>query len=173
MPALRPALLAALLIAAAAAPVPAAVPAQQPAETAPEGFSTEIRETTYAVAGTTARALRRAMRETGPKGYWAYTRWRVRWSSDCEVRLTISYTFPELADRAAVPLPLRQNWDAMLVALKAHEQRHGDHGRQAAAEILAAGCKGAKAIIRRWSREDGRLDARTRHGRTEGVLLRD
>ena len=132
-----------------------------------------VKEDLYEVSGKTARELRKAMKADGPKGYWAYTRWRVHWSSKCRVRLNISYTFPKLANRAALPLPLRQNWDVMIKALRAHERRHGEHGRQAAAEIRAANCKDAKAIISRWSREDDRLDAETRHGRSEGVILRD
>jgi len=133
----------------------------------------EVKEEFYEVEGRTAFELRREMKARGPKGYWAYTRWRVHWSSKCKVRLNISYTFPKLANRDALPLPLRQNWDSMLAALKAHERRHGENGRRAAAEIAEAGCKDAKAIVKRWSREDGRLDAKTRHGRSEGVVLRD
>jgi predicted secreted Zn-dependent protease len=131
----------------------------------------EVNVEYYNVSGASGRQLKKQMKSLGPNGYWAYTRWRIHWSADCKVKLTVNYTFPRLANRDAVPLPLRQNWDAMVVALKAHEEKHGGFGRGAANEISKADCKGAKGIIRKWSRKDDLLDSATVHGRTEGVVL--
>ena len=34
---------------------------------------------------------REEMRRKGPDGFWAYTRWYIKWSRECSVRLTITY----------------------------------------------------------------------------------
>jgi predicted secreted Zn-dependent protease len=39
---------------------------------------------TYAVDATTAVGLKQQMRNRGPKGYWGYTAWFVRWSAACK-----------------------------------------------------------------------------------------
>lgn len=131
----------------------------------------KITTTYYDVTGRTADELKKQMAKKGPNGFWAYTRWYVRWSGDCEVELEISYTFPRLADRNRVPLPMRSRWDAMIAKLTAHEEQHGQHGRSAATEILAAQCSNAKTIVRKWAAEDKAYDARTSHGLSEGVKL--
>jgi predicted secreted Zn-dependent protease len=125
----------------------------------------------YEITGTSAASLRKQMKSEGPKGYWAYTRWRIKWSSDCKVRLTVNYTFPKLKNPDNVPLPLRKRFQAMLVKLKAHEEGHGQNGRDAAAEILAADCKDARAIIKKYAAKDKSYDKKTRHGYRQGVRL--
>jgi predicted secreted Zn-dependent protease len=125
----------------------------------------------YEVTGTSAKSLRKQMRSNGPKGFWAYTKWRVKWTSKCELRVTLNYTFPRLKDPNNVPLPLRKRYQAMLVNLKAHEEGHGQNGRDAAAEIQAANCSGAREIIKKYAAKDKSYDAETRHGYFEGVRL--
>ncbi len=128
---------------------------------------------TYTISGRTGRELKRQMKELGPKGFWAYTQWYLKWSSSCEVNLTITYTMPELKDRAKVPLILRKKWDAMLEKLEMHEEGHGQHGINAANEVFAADCHGAKSITAKWARQDKIYDKETRHGQTEGIYLPD
>lgn len=154
------------LVAAAALLVATAPPLlAQPAITVERNY--------YTVSGTTPRELRRDMGRKGPKGFWAYTRWRVRWSRDCKVSLQVTYTFPQLERREALPLPLRRKWDAMLRRLAQHEEQHAAHGLAAAREVEAARCKDARAIVARWSRRTKQLDIDTDHGRSQGVVLPD
>ncbi len=127
----------------------------------------------YDIAGKTGRALKHQMREKSPKGYWAYTRWNVHWTSDCDVAVTVRYTFPRIKDRAQVPLIIRKRFDRMLEKLVAHEEGHAEHGFAAAREIIAAECKGAKKITSKWAQEDKAYDKATDHGRKQGVQLAD
>jgi len=125
----------------------------------------------YKVAGRTAAALRQHMHVEGDKNHWAFTRWRVSWSSDCDVRVSITYYLPRLKDRAQVSLPLRNRWDRMIANLKVHERGHGENGKNAGLAVLAAGCKHPKAIIQNWQENDRVYDEVTQHGLTQGVKL--
>lgn len=125
--------------------------------------------TTYSVTATTADGLKAQMRDRGPRGVWAITRWEVRWTTTCQVSLQITYMIPQHARPNQIPTNLRAKWDRMISALVAHEQKHGAHGMQAAHELVQNGCRNASAIVQKWDREDRLLDQRTGHGRTEGV----
>lgn len=126
----------------------------------------------YDLSGRTDLALKRQVQTLGPGGFWAFTRWKVSWSPPCKVRLKIIYTFPRLTDRNSVPLSVRNDWDAMMVRLTAHEEKHGQNGLNAAREILAADCQNAQAISKKWANKDRLLDQKTQHGKTQGVDLR-
>lgn len=134
---------------------------------------TKVVEKFYTVTGKTGRELKAQMKRNGPKGYWAYTEWYVEWTADCKVSIAITYTMPKLANRAQVPQPVRDRWDKMVVALKKHEEGHGKNGKSAAAEIAAAKCAGTGNILKKWNRADVQYDAKTDHGFTEGVVLKD
>jgi predicted secreted Zn-dependent protease len=127
----------------------------------------------YDITGTSGKELKRQMKERGPKGFWAHTRWNVRWSSECIVQLEITYTYPRLTDSNRIPLPVRKRFSAMMEILTQHEQEHGQHGINAAREIKAANCENAKAIVNKWALEDKIYDTETRHGVDQGVYLRD
>lgn len=127
----------------------------------------------YEVSGRTGADLKREMKRKGPHGFWAYTRWYVRWTAGCEVSLEINYTFPKLAKRKKVPLTVRSNWDSMLRKLTAHEENHGGHGISAAREVAEKRCRNAHAIVKQWAAEDKIYDSKTRHGLAEGVRLPD
>ena len=126
---------------------------------------------TYAVTGTTVDSILRQMRDNGPNGFWAYTRWYVRWTAACQVSLEISYTMPQHTRRDAMPAHIRAEWDQMVAALKAHEQQHGVHGMNAARELVQKRCLNGNAIVQRWSEQDRIYDRATGHGRTEGVTF--
>lgn len=136
-------------------------------------IESEVSHDYYEIEGKTGRQLKHQMRELGPKGFWAYTRWHVKWSSDCIVSLTVSYTYPRLKDRAQVPLSLRMQWDKMMKTLEEHEIGHAEHGFTAAHEIKDAECKGAKKIVQKWAQEDKKYDKQTKHGKTQGLFLAD
>lgn len=126
---------------------------------------------TYSVTGTTVDTILRQMKQKGPNGFWAYTQWRVRWSSTCQVSLEIQYTMPRHTRRGAMPVNIRTEWDQMIAALKSHEEQHGAHGVSAAKELVRQGCRNGNAIVQKWAEQDRIYDRRTGHGRTEGVTF--
>ncbi|WP_456388522.1 DUF922 domain-containing protein [Profundibacter sp.] len=125
----------------------------------------------YNVDATSISALKRQMRQRGPKGYWAYTRWFVKWSGRCAVSTKINYTYPRHTSPQSMPSDVRKKWDAMIKALIRHEEQHGQFGLLAAKEISRSKCKHPHAVILRWAKEDRVLDKRTDHGKNEGVVL--
>lgn len=131
----------------------------------------EVRVVTYGVDALTLTNLKKQMKDRGPNGFWAYTRWYVKWTRTCEVSLTIDYTYPQHIRSEALHPAVRKAWFDMMAALKAHEEQHGAHGIAAARDIVQADCKKARRIIQKWAAEDRRYDRRTRHGKTEGVIL--
>ena len=133
----------------------------------------QITETTktYNVSETTARGLRSEMRNKGPKGFWGYTRWDIRWTRGCRVSARIVYTLPQHSNPDALPDRTRRAFDRMVANLEAHERLHGRNGINAAHEISRANCKGGAAIIRKYNRADKELDRRTNHGARDGVTL--
>ena len=66
---------------------------------------------------------------------------------------------------------LRKRWNAMLAALKRHEENHGKNGILAAQEIEKTKCANGDAVIKKWNKADTAYDKRTKHGKTEGVVL--
>jgi predicted secreted Zn-dependent protease len=127
---------------------------------------------TYNIAATSIAGLASEMKAKGPRGYWAYTAWTVRWSGDCRLSVHVDYIFPRHTRPNAMPADVRRKYDAMLKALTAHEQQHGKHGVMAAQEIEKAGCKGGDAIIRKYNAIDVDFDKRTNHGINQGATLR-
>lgn len=125
----------------------------------------------YKVQGKTRNELIEQMQAKGPKGFWAYTSWRIHRSGTCDLDLTITYTLPQLADRARVPLRLRANWDRMIDRLSFHEQGHGDHGREAVRELIETKCQDFQSVVGKWAHQDKVYDKRTEHGLTQGVVL--
>lgn len=125
----------------------------------------------YDISGSTGRELKAQMKKKGPQGYWAYTRWHVRWSSNCLVEVKITYTYPRLKNPEKTPLPVRKRWQTMMEKLVLHEEGHAQHGLNAASEIREAKCKKAKKIIKKWAAQDKIYDKKTRHGINQGVKL--
>ena len=133
------------------------------------GFDVEETWNTYEVDETTREGILQQMQDDGPNGYWAYTEWYVRWTAECEVSVEIVYTMPEHSDPDAMDGDLSDNWDAMLEALQEHEEQHGQHGMNAAAEVEAADCRNGVQIIDEWGQEDVNFDEESDHGALEGV----
>lgn len=125
----------------------------------------------YDVEATTLSGIRSQMQKRGPRGFWAYARWNVQASRDCDVILNVTYTLPRHTKLEALSQSDRDKWLAMTKVLEQHERNHGDHGLSAAKEIKAANCKGRWKIIRKWAKQDKVYDKETDHGRKEGVVL--
>lgn len=130
-----------------------------------------VKNKTYEVDATSVQGLRQQMKQRGPNGYWAYTDWYVRWSGSCTLSVEITYTMPKHKDEGKMDAATRKRCKAMVSALKAHEEKHGAHGVQAAREIEQTRCANGDAVIKKWLNEDKAFDKRTRHGATEGVVL--
>ncbi|MFK7836982.1 MAG: DUF922 domain-containing protein [Sulfitobacter sp.] len=126
---------------------------------------------TYKVDATTVTGIRNQMRSRGPKGFWGYTTWQIRWSSGCQVTAKIQVTLPRHTNPSAMPQRVKRAFDAMVKNLHAHERLHAQHGIDAAYEIDRAGCRGAQKIIRKYNRADRALDKRTDHGKRDGVVF--
>lgn len=147
------------------------------------------------------------MQETNTKGpigpdgkrYPAYTHWRVDWNytyqfvpGTCKlVKLTATVsgtiTLPRWVDSRDASNSLVQSWDAMVAALRVHENGHYAHGIAAAQEIealqntvgSAADCPSlekeinaqSQAIVDKYSALDVKYDEDTKHGQTQGAVL--
>lgn len=109
------------------------------------GFKTSWKY--YNITGSTAKELKKNMKLKGPNGYWAYARWYVNWSGNCQVDVTINYTMPRWQNRTSVPKKLQNSWDKMIANLKIHEEVHGSHGIKAANAIVASKCQNAYEIM--------------------------
>ena len=123
----------------------------------------------YEVRGNSIGQLQSQLKSKGPKGFWAYTSWYVRWSGACAVSVEIRYTMPKLIKNDAMPASVLSIWNKMYAALEKHERNHGQHGINAAREIERNGCRNGKAIIRKWAEQDRIYDRKTQHGKTEGI----
>ncbi len=125
----------------------------------------------YTISGDTIAALKSQMKKKGPKGFWGYTTWYVKWSGSCKVNVTIDITMPKLKNPSKVPTNVRKEFDEMYAALLMHERNHGKHGILAAQAIEKAKCKNTDPIFEKYLKADKTYDLRTKHGRTEGVKL--
>lgn len=125
---------------------------------------------TYEISGSTTAELADQMAALGPEGGWAYTKWYVSWTGDCNVSVEITYTYPEWTDRDEADESVVDAWDAMMEALETHEAGHAENGMNAAREVEDAGCPAdSEQMVARWAEEDITYDAQTNHGYTQGA----
>lgn len=125
----------------------------------------------YTVSGTTLIEIKSSMNANGPSGYWAHSKWDIRWDPKCNVKVKLTYEFPKLKNRRKVPTKVLEKWDAMIFHLKAHEKQHMQHGIEAGNAIFNNNCENGDAIIRNWAAQDKILDEKTDHGKRTGVVL--
>ncbi len=177
---MRP-LLIPLMIAAAAAPLRAEV--------------IEKRETqSYTIEGATIEGARKQMNERRPRGYDAYTEWKIRWdysyrktAAACSIasvktHLDIVFHLPRLETQTPA---LQTSFRAYLQKLQLHEDGHAANGMTVARRVdsalpalpAASTCeemgRSANALGERLVKEGNALDldydSRTRHGLTQGA----
>lgn len=130
---------------------------------------------------------------------WAHTHWRIKWKFDyleenlnCSIQdvrtdVTVDFVVPRWTERDKASASVQSKWDKFYTALQQHEQQHALYGIQAAREIekiiptlpKKRLCKQigedanarAQEIIRKYNKKDIEFDAKTDHGRTEGVTF--
>lgn len=124
----------------------------------------------YKISGSNVEQLKTQMKQHGPKSFWAYSDWYVRWNDSCQISVSIKYTYPRWTNRDNAPVALRRRWDRMMKNLRHHEKVHGKHGILAAREIEKARCReNSDGIIRKWAKLDKTYDRLTNHGEKLGV----
>ncbi|NEO85826.1 MAG: DUF922 domain-containing Zn-dependent protease [Spirulina sp. SIO3F2] len=164
--------------------------------------SDNIKLTTYVVTGTTAAEIRadinRKRIDAIGQSFDAYARWWVRWNyqylsqgSSCQIAsnslnvvLTGEIIMPEWDAPPTADPQLVQRWQQYITLLRAHEDQHIQHGREATQRIqealpnlMASTCEQlevladeqGEAIIAQQAQKDKDYDAATDHGRLEGI----
>ncbi len=126
----------------------------------------------YLASGNLLEAIAKNMSARGPNGRWAQTKWTIDWTKDCDVSVKSIVTLPKVMGTGALSEIDKLKLKNMLVALKAHEMRHVLIGVYAAEEIRRRNCKRTKEISDYWRKKNRELDLRTKHGKSEGVVLR-
>ena len=54
-----------------------------------------VSEKYYTVDTTTVDGLLKQMGQRGPKSYWAYTDWRIKWTGGCALSVSVTYMLPK------------------------------------------------------------------------------
>lgn len=150
-------------------------------------------EEMYDVTGANAAELSQAMQKDGPRNFWAYTNWFINWSHTTEaestgvcklkdslVSVTTKLTLPRWANAPDPDDARRRSWDAMIAALRKHEQGHVNNGVRAANAISSAilavpaqtSCDAldgvidstSKEIVKAYRKADKDYDRVTNHG---------
>lgn len=109
----------------------------------------------YKITGDSANGLRQQMSMLGPSDiasehFDASTHWYIQWQyqyqmaadkcylTKVDVKLDISYRFPEWVDYAVAHDDLKNHWDTYMQNLKTHEKGHAENGIAAAFSIEQA-----------------------------------
>jgi len=132
----------------------------------------DITFNSYEVTGETLAEIKDAMARDGPRGFWAYTTWRVTWTANCETTVTGDITLPELSPDADLTDDDIAEFDRMAEALLAHELQHVDFGIAYAADVADQGCPANfDEILQPYLEDERSFDAETEHGYLQGVYL--
>ena len=133
------------------------------------------------------------------KRYDANTDWTVTWQfryhtngNQCAIqsagsKVAVTITLPQWKPPARVERSLVTEWNRYLSALHIHEDGHKNNGIAAASDVVktlrqlppAATCQhlsatasnAAKRVIQHYNRKDGKYDAVTHHGFTQGAVF--
>lgn len=135
----------------------------------------------------------------GGQRYWGVTHWSVGWDygtrrdggrcvlDQTKLWLDIVIILPRWSPPAGTSATVVSKWTRLIAAADRHEHEHARHGLDAIAAVAALmreqgaenDCEALRqriehdgqALVEKFSRLDGELDARTRHGATEGVAI--
>ncbi len=158
----------------------------------------------YKITGHTADALRAQMSMFGPSDiasehFDASTKWYIQWqyhyqpvTNGCyltkvDVKVDITYHFPEWSDYALADDGLKHHWDTYMEHLKTHERGHAENGVAAAVAIERAltalpamqSCEDlastadniAYKVIAEHNTKDINYENETNHGATQGATF--
>lgn len=158
----------------------------------------------YKVTGDSASALRQQMSMFGPtdigsEHFDASTKWYIKWQyhyqptaegcyfTKVNVKVDITYRFPEWSDYVLANDGLKHHWDTYIQNLKTHERGHAENGVAAAAEIAYAltqlpamqSCEDltntadniAYKLIAEHNTKDINYEYETNHGVTQGATF--
>ena len=160
-----------------------------------------VRRKQYLVEGTNAAELNAAMKKNSPRKYNAYTNWEVVWDISTQTRgsTTLLKTFniqvnslqtlPNWKKPKDASVAMLDEWDRYLAALRKHEDGHSRIGLDAAkemrntvqarrwvarspgelAQMLSTHCN---AILKKHKDRELEYDRTTRHGVSQGAVLR-
>lgn len=192
--------LAVLLVTVGCGSVP---PGFGPPPALPPGAVDHREERWYDVEGSTRDELLRELRTKGPRAdgrnAWGRHEWRMRWRfryapdgpfcrmTDVHVELESVMTLPRWRTREQADPELVRSWNAMLEALRVHENGHRDIAYRAARDVTRMlrrmsepGCsfislranQAAQDILERYRALNRQYDEATRSGAEQGVSLR-
>ncbi|MBF0463293.1 MAG: DUF922 domain-containing protein [Magnetococcales bacterium] len=129
----------------------------------------------YPVHGDTLAAVLREMTEKGPKPYWGFTHWNVRWSGACALSASVTLTLPEWQPSAWVSAHETTRIENKIAQLTAHEQGHVrlfQRGYSALQDLFHAShlsCpdkkKRGEEILAKMRLRDKTYDDQTNHGK--------
>jgi predicted secreted Zn-dependent protease len=177
-------------------------PSDRPPPALPPGIVDHRAERFYEVEGTTRDELIREIRSKGPvsgtRRVWGRHEWDLRWSYRSahssglcrmtEVRITLESvtTLPRWTTRERADSSLVLAWDAMIEALRVHENGHRDIAYRAAREVQRTlrrttdpngsflGTRAndaARETLERYREINRQYDEETRSGQAQGVTL--
>jgi predicted secreted Zn-dependent protease len=158
----------------------------------------EIRGATVAELRAQMAALN--PRNDGGVPHDAHAEWHVDWrypfqrspqgcaTGPSTVTVRTTYTLPRWHDEALGPLDVQRRWTCFFSAILVHEDGHRLHGQEAAAQVRAllptlppqptcpemdalANAE-ARKVLQHFREVDEEYDRNTRHGATQGALLR-
>jgi predicted secreted Zn-dependent protease len=178
-------------------------PGYGPPPALPPGVVDHREERGYEVDGSTREELIRELRTKGPRAdgrnVWGRHEWRMRWRfqyapdgpfcrmTGVRVDLESVTTLPRWRTRHRADPDLVRSWDAMIEALRVHENGHRDIAYRAARDvdrtlrrisepdcsfISSRANRAAQDILERYREINRRYDADTRSGAAQGVTLR-
>lgn len=180
-----------------------APPGYGPPPALPPGIVDHREERWYEVDGSTREELIRSIRAEGPvsngRRVWGRHDWHMRWRfryapdgpfcrmTDVRVELESVTTLPRWRTRHLADPELGRSWDAMIEALRVHENGHRDIAYRAARDvdrtlrrmsepdcafISGRANRAAQDILDRYREINRRYDEETRSGAAQGVTLR-
>jgi predicted secreted Zn-dependent protease len=152
-------------------------------------FPKRVQVSFYPVEGKTAAQLRASMMERGPIGhenirFYAYTLWHMKIAEakiagvensakHRELSCYISMFLPFLRPDSSRSIESELQWTHFMSSIVAHESRHVRNVVRACRQLSRVQLKDSflLAISRRLKKRDQEYDARTQHGKLEGVKL--
>ncbi len=138
---------------------------------------TNAKVVTYDISGSSQKELGAQMKKKGPRGYYGYTEWNLKWSC-AEITVECIVTMPRWEAGESTG-ELQKKWREFWSSLARHEQGHVDivwkRVNETKKRVATMDCRRAVeawiGTLRRINRESAEYDARTGHGTAQGALF--